>query len=296
MSRKFCRAALAAAVVLGALRLADFMLFTDADGFCTLGSAWMRYAVAAAYWAAVFFAPLRFPPALRRVPARRLMAVMAVLAVPAAAYEAMEGLASLSASQTTLARVPEMQGTVLFWTALGIVAGAGWLVFAAWCAVLGTSRVPPQEMDGAARMLGAAAWIPFLARALRQYGESHPSVHHLLRIVSVFAFVAAALFVCKLFGLTVLSQDEAVRRRTASSGLLCFFLCTCVYLPQAAASAVRGMTQWTELAGGALALGVLGCAGAAAAMALSTDCIRQPQTEEAPAEGREDDEDPSSGF
>lgn len=274
MSRNFCLGSLCAAAALGALRLADLLLFTDASGFCTLGSAWARYAVAAVFWAALYLVPQRRAAGEGKpvgVPARGALPVLAVLAAAAGVFAGWEGVDSFLSPATALARDPAMQTMELFWFALRLAAGAGWFVFAAWCAVLSAHRGPLPEAGPAARWLGYAAWLPFLAYALLSYGVSHPSAHRMLYIVPVFAFVSAMLLATKLLGLVCVPDDAGIRRGAAASGALCFFLCTCVFLPQSAVCLARGMAQWTQLAFQALPLGVFGCVGAALALRCATD-------------------------
>ena len=272
MSRQVCRGMLAAALALGALRLIDLIVFTDATGFCTFGSAWARYAVAAVYWAALFLWPGRAPaqhPVPVPVPGRRFMLPLAALAILAAVASAWESVSGLLYPATALARDPAMRALELLWFTLRLVAGAGWIVFAAWCAALYAGRRPLTDSEGAARRLGYAAWLPFAARALLAYGDSHPSPHRMLYIIPVFAFVSAMLLSVKMLGLQCVPQDAGVRRGAAAGGALCFFLCTCVYLPQSIVTMARGMTGWEQLVWQALPLGMFGVVGAALSLSLT---------------------------
>ena len=274
MSRNFCLASLCAAAVLGALRLGDLILFTDAGGFCTLGSAWARYAAAAAFWAVVYLAPQRRPDTDARpveLSARGALPVLAVLAAAAGAYAGWEGEDNFLSPTTALARDPAMQTMELFWFALRLAGGAGWLVFAAWCLALFAHRGALADAGPAVHWLGYGAWLPFLTYALLSYGVSHPSAHRILYIVPVFAFVSAMLLATKLLGLVCVPEDSGVRRGAAASGALCFFLCTCVFLPQSAVCLARGMAQWTQLVFQALPLGLFGCVGAALALRCAND-------------------------
>ena len=278
MSRRFFCAALAAAVVLGALRLTDLLLFTDAEGFCTVGSAWLRYAAAAVYWAAVYIlSPKERAAAPVFVPARAAFALLGVLSVAAAVVSAQQGIADFFDPQTALARDPSMRTMELLWLALRLAAGAGWLCMAVWCAALCALRTPLSGASGAARAAGYFAWTPFLMHALLSYGVSHPSPHRILYIVPVFAYVSAMLFATKLLGIVCLPDDVSVRRGAASSGALCFFLCTCIYLPQSVVTAAAGSSEWTAVIAQALPLGALGCVGAALALSVSG---RSARTEE----------------
>ena len=270
MNRSFCRLMLAAAVVLGIARLADLLLFTDADGFCTLGSAWHRYALAAVYWAAAFLVPA---PGRRtcevRVPARGLLPPLALLSVAAGIWTAYNGAAQFLFPSTALARDPSMQFMELAWFVLRLVAAMGWLAFAGWCAVLYGFRGPLSQAEGTVRSLGYFSWMPFLMLALTSYGVSHPSAHRMLYIVPVFAFVSAMLLASKLLGLICVPGDRNIDRGAAAAGLVCFFVCTCVYLPQSAVTLARGMGSWQSLVFEALPLGWLGCFGAALALQIS---------------------------
>ena len=270
MNRTFCRLMLTAAVVLGLVRLADLCAFTDADGFCTLGSAWFRYAFAAVLWALLFLVPgPKRAGGNVRIPARGMLVLLAVLSVAAGGWTAYYAASEFLFPSTVLASEPSMRMMELVWFALRLAAGAGWLVFAAWCAVLSSLREPLTQASGTARALGYFAWLPFLMLALTSYGVSHPSAHRILYIVPVFAYVSAALLASKMLGLICISDDASVRRGAAASGILCFFLCTCVYLPQSVVTLLRGMSDWQTLVFQALPLGVFGCVGAALALEIS---------------------------
>lgn len=252
---------LALGVLTGFARWLDLVNFTDpVTEFVLEGSIWLRYGALAAL---VLVAALGCFLAERR-PARceRKNPVLGLFALLASAAFAALGGVGLLAGSDLAARVSALLALCTAW----------------WLASLGLAWYGSQyrlPCGGIAGGVLGGAWF-YMATVLR-FMQNHSSYHRTGPVVSLTAALLALVFAMLLLR-AVQRPESRCGRKLMFSGLAVFYLCTCVYLPQAVYSWMNGQYVLSQMAeSGALA--VLGLLGAAVAMNCLSDAQPDAQSE-----------------
>ena len=280
MKKSVCRALLMLSVLLGALRFADLLFFTEpSTGFVALGSVWIRYTVLFCFAAALIFAPAADKKAPVRIVALPAQAVCAAAAVPAFVAGALAqwyairefqspttalGKAAQQASQTQAADM-----MTLSFFALRMILGISLWVFGVWLVMLYLRKTPLKPELSALRTIGFWGSAGFYALVILRYAENPASVHRILHILPIFSALAALLFITKLIGLLCVECTPAYARSTAAAGVFAFLMCTCIELPQGIWQMLQGQISLLNIAL-ALLLSLIGICGAALAAKLSS--------------------------
>lgn len=251
-------------VALAAAHVADLILWMDAStGFALQGSVWVRYLP----WLAALVLPY--------LPARKVAAQPAELAdtnlplgccmLVAGALLLASGLLTVPTAQMITA-YPALYATTPVWTAWAdvitpVLAGV-WLLVYGWRALTGYG-VQRQRLGWA--LPGLALPLAFLWRLVWRFQFVPASLGRIpctLRVLSAVAALLFAVVLLKVF----LTPGLPCGHTLFAAGAGCFFLCTCVEMPQTLFEACNGMLTIPDLLTG-MAMGVFGLCGLACAWA-----------------------------
>lgn len=275
MKRNACLAALAACIAAGAVRFWDLTSNSEAwTGFVTRGSVWLRYGVLALL-VICFFALSKLVRTQRTLaelalPQPPLLAVTAVCALFSGGLGVQYAVEQFVFPSTSLGHAEGGAALLAFALGLRLAFALSMMLFGVWCALLALRRQPLCPKAGVARVLGFFGVVAFCVLPLLRYAENPASVSRILRILPICSALAAMLFVVKLLGTLCVTLTPARRGEVAFAGLCAFLLCTCVELPQLLWQMQAANVTPLELATGAT-LGLLGCVGAAMALAVSKE-------------------------
>ncbi len=280
MKKSFCSALLIASVLLGALRFADLLLFTELNtGFVTFGSVWLRYAVLFGFVAVLIFAPSadkKAPAYAVSLPAQPVFAAAAVPAFVAGALAQWYAIQEFNAPTTAMGKAAQQQAAqthsldmmTLSFFGLRMVLGISLWVLGVWLVLLYLRKTPLKPETSVVRTIGFWGSAGFYALVILRYAENPASVHRILHILPIFSALAALLFITKMIGLFCVECTPAYARGTAAAGIFAFLMCTCIELPQAVWQTVHGQISLLNITL-ALLLGLIGISGAALAAKLS---------------------------
>ncbi len=255
--------ALAGCGVLGALRLADLICFTDpATGFAA-GPVWLRWLLgvlaAGACWLLARQVPGEAPARLDGVTSWLLPAGAGALAAGVAGFlsTAAGGMDGVSAHHMSQARL-------LLVRLAGFAQAGLLLLLGVWCLLMAKALSQGKAGDGFFIGLGIAGSAAFFLETVLRFVLRPASWYRLCPAVETFAALGALLFSAALLRALAFPVRPGVRRSLAATGLLAFFLCTCLALPQAVWQWAAGAETGVGLVE-ALFYGFWGLLGAAAA-------------------------------
>ena len=234
MKKAFCTGTLAVSLLLGAARAADLFLNTDtATGFLLSGSVWTRY------W---------------------LMAPVVILA----------WLAGLYVPRKQPCGTPEQAGRhqtaerILLGQLADVTRAALFVVFGVWCLLVFFENRAREKRGGWMLYLGVAGSAAFYLHTVVRFVEQPASLYRILPAVEIFSALAALLFVTALLRALYLPGGVGTAPALSRCGLLAFFFCTCLALPQAVWQGMNGVDTPVSFPL-AITLGCTGLLGAACA-------------------------------
>mgnify|MGYP000462225193 CR=1 FL=1 len=250
MKKAFCTGTLAVSLLLGAARAADLFLNTDtATGFLLSGSVWTRYWLMAPVvilaWLAGLYVPRKQPCGLRPGAGVWMSGVNFVF-VPLAFCSELYGFLTVL---NVLFGTPEQAGR--HQTAERIQLG------------LFENRAR-EKRGGWMLYLGVAGSAAFYLHTVVRFVEQPASLYRILPAVEIFSALAALLFVTALLRALYLPGGVGTAPALSRCGLLAFFFCTCLALPQAVWQGMNGVDTPVSFPL-AITLGCTGLLGAACA-------------------------------
>ena len=235
MKKAFCTGTLAVSLLLGAARAADLFLNTDtATGFLLSGSVWTRYWLMAPVvilaWLAGLYVPRKQPCGLR----------------PGAGVW--------------------MSGVNFVFVPLAFCSerAALFVVFGVWCLLVFFENRAREKRGGWMLYLGVAGSAAFYLHTVVRFVEQPASLYRILPAVEIFSALAALLFVTALLRALYLPGGVGTAPALSRCGLLAFFFCTCLALPQAVWQGMNGVDTPVSFPL-AITLGCTGLLGAACA-------------------------------
>ena len=255
-------------VVLGAAagfaRWLDLVNFTDpVTEFVQAGSVWLRYGVVAALLVAAAAAALLVPRGAS-LGARRAPGLGAVAFLTGAAFAALAAGQLLEGSPALLP--------------MGLLS----LCTAWWLVTLALNWLERAESRPASGVYGGiVGTVLFYLLTLQRFARNSSSYH---RVGPLLGLLAALLAL--VFGSALLRAVQRPRcgngRKLVFSGFGCFYLCTCLQLPQAVYGRMTGATAFGTFAIdlALAALGVLGAAVAFYGIANAQPVAQGPETAE----------------
>lgn len=279
MKRITCTCALVFSLLLGAARAVDLLLNTDAETeFLRSGSTLPRYLLLLACLLLILRAghsiPLGQPCGLRPGDAAWMRGANPLL-IPLAFCSELYGFLFLLNRifgvpiQTTTSR-HAMDNLRLYYLqqfADGARA-ALFVLFGVWCLLLffeNLTRIPCGKWM---LTLGTLSSTVFYLQTVLRFIERPSSLYRIIPVVGVLSALSALLFVMALLRALYLPGSPNAARLLCRSGLLVFFFCTCLALPQTVWQYVKGAETLVSLilAAGFGCLGLVGavCAQCAA--------------------------------
>lgn len=271
MKRICCTGALLFSLLLGAARAADLLLNTDIEtGFLRSGGILPRYLLLLACVLLILLAGHSVPPGqpsgLRPVGAAWMRGGNFLL-IPTAFCSELHGFLFLlnclfGVSGQAASGHHAMDNLRLYYLrqfADGVRA-ALFVLFGIWCLLLffeNLSRIPHGNWMMPLGMLSSMAF--YLHTAMR-FIERQFSLHHIIPVVDILSVLSALLFVTALLRALYLPASPQAARALCRGGLLAFFFCTCLALPQTLWTYVKGSESFIALifAAGAGCLGLMG--------------------------------------
>lgn len=288
MKKAFCTGTLAVSLLLGAARAADLFLNTDtATGFLLSGSVWTRYWLMAPVvilaWLAGLYVPRKQPCGLRPGAGVWMSGVNFVF-VPLAFCSELYGFLTVL---NVLFGTPEQAGRhqtaerILLGQLADVTRAALFVVFGVWCLLVFFENRAREKRGGWMLYLGVAGSAAFYLHTVVRFVEQPASLYRILPAVEIFSALAALLFVTALLRALYLPGGVGTAPALSRCGLLAFFFCTCLALPQAVWQGMNGVDTPVSFP---LAI-TLGCTGLLGAdTALSTrpfTNIMRPESERA---------------
>lgn len=275
MKRIYCTGALIFSLLLGAARAADLLLNTDAEtGFLHSGSILPRYLLMLACVLLILLAghsvPLGQPTGLRPVDAAWMRGGNFLL-IPLSFFCELYGFLFLLnhlfgvSNQTASGRhaMDNMHLYHLQQFADGLRA-ALFVIFGVWCMLLyfeNLIRIPYAEWMPVLGVLSSA--VLYLHTTMR-FVERPSSLYRTIPVVDILSALSALLFVTALLRALYLPASLQAARALCRSGLLAFFFCTCLVLPQTVWTYAKGAESLVSLVLAA-GLGYVGLIGAVCA-------------------------------
>ena len=302
MKKSCCIAALALSLLLGVARTADLVWNTDAaTGFLQSGSVLARYALLLPVPLLASLAghavPRRqpcglrpgwlpssggqpggarpdAPPAGERAPGARWMNGVNPLLAPLAFCSELYGFLALL--QLFYGVTPPSSShhatdnpllTAVQQTADGVRA-ALFVVFGVWCLLLFFENRTCSRFGKWMLPLGVAGSAAFYLHTVLRFVERPSSLHRILPAIEILSALTALQFVTALLRALYLPGSAGAARALCRSGLLAFFFCTCLALPQAVWQSARESAPAVSCALAAC-LGCVGLVGAICAWRVS---------------------------
>ena len=271
MKKAFCTGTLAVSLLLGAARAADLFLNTDtATGFLLSGSVWTRYWLMAPVvilaWLAGLYVPRKQPCGLRPGAGVWMSGVNFVF-VPLAFCSELYGFLTVL---NVLFGTPEQAGRhqtaerILLGQLADVTRAALFVVFGVWCLLVFFENRAREKRGGWMLYLGVAGSAAFYLHTVVRFVEQPASLYRILPAVEIFSALAALLFVTALLLALYLPGGVGTAPALSRCGLLAFFFCTCLALPQAVWQGMNGVDTPVSFPL-AITLGCTGLLGAACA-------------------------------
>ena len=276
MKRIYCISALTFSLLLGAARTADLILNTEAEtGFLRSGSILPRYLLMLLCVLLILLAGRSVPFGQScglRPEDKRWMHRTNALLIPLAFCSELYGFLFLLIRffglpiQATTSRhaMDHMSLYYLRQFADGACA-ALFVIFGIWCLLLffeNLTRVPCGRWMLALGTLGSTV---FYLQTVLRFIERPSSLYRIIPVADILSALAALLFVTAFLRALYLPDSPPAARILCRSGLLAFFFCTCLALPQTVWQYVKGNETVVSLilAAGFGCLGLIGaaCAG-----------------------------------
>lgn len=247
----------------GAAHWLDMVNFTDlSTGFAAYGPLWARYAVGGA------------------------VALLCVLAGLLASRRP-EGLWRRSVSQGLVSIVCGLSFAALGGSGLAGAAGPAalaqqlfWLLTALWLLLLGAARLSSRPcLPTASAAWGVAGTVSLYLLTVARFIFKPSGIVRVAPTVQVFSALAALVFSTVLLKAFYLPRANC-GRALSLTGCLCFFLCTCLELPQTICLYLVNQAARADLMLSG-ALGLLGLLGAVCAMTAAGGEAAEPAEESA---------------
>ena len=271
MKKAFCTGTLAVSLLLGAARAADLFLNTDtATGFLLSGSVWTRYWLMAPVvilaWLAGLYVPRKQACGLRPGAGVWMSGVNFVF-VPLAFCSELYGFLTVL---NVLFGTPEQAGRhqtaerILLGQLADVTRAALFVVFGVWCLLVFFENRAREKRGGWMLYLGVAGSAAFYLHTVVRFVEQPASLYRILPAVEIFSALAPLLFVTALLRALYLPGGVGTAPALSRCGLLAFFFCTCLALPQAVWQGMNGVDTPVSFPL-AITLGCTGLLGAACA-------------------------------
>lgn len=279
MKRICCTGALGLSLLLGAARTVDLLLNTDAEtGFLLSGSIMPRYLLMLACVLLILlaghFIPLGQSCGLRPEDTGWMRGgnfLLIPLAFCCELYGFLFLLNRLFGVSIQMSSGHHAMDDLRLYYVRQFADGARaalFVLFGIWCLLLffeNLTRIPYGEWMS---VFGVLSSVVFYLHTTMRFIERPSSVHRIVRVVDILSALAALLFVTALLRALYLSASLQAARTLCRGGLLAFFFCTCLALPQAVWAYAKGTEPLVSLilAFGTGCLGLIGavCAWLAA--------------------------------
>lgn len=295
MKKIYCAAALALSLVLGVARTVDLVLNTDAEtGFLYTGSVLARYVALLPVLLLAVSAGHAVPRTqrcgLRPVdaegrPAARWMPGANALLAPLAFCSELYGFLTLfelfyGAAPASSSRHAGDNPLLTLMGRISVgVRAALFVAFGIWCLLLFLENRARARYGKWMLPLGVAGSAAFYLHTVLCFVERPSSLHRILPAVEILSALTALQFVAALLRALYLPGSGGAARAVCRSGLLAFFFCTCLALPQAVWQSAREAAPAVSCALAAC-LGCVGLVGALCAWRVAGR--RAPRTRRAP--------------
>lgn len=278
MKRIYFTGALIAGLLLGAARLADLVLNTDAEtGFLHSGSILPRYLLMLACVLLILLAGHSVPPGQPcglRPGGAAWMRKSNFLLIPLAFCSELYGFLFLLNHlfgvpiQTTSSRHAMDNLRLYYLQQLADGARAAlFVVFGVWCLLLFFENLSRISYGKWMLTLGTLSSTVFYLHTVLRFIERPSSLYRIIPVVDILSALSALLFITALLRALYLPDSLHAARILCRSGLFAFFFCTCLALPQAIWEYGNGTEPLVSLilAAGVGSLGLAGavCAGCA---------------------------------
>lgn len=282
MKRICCTGALVSGLLLGAARVADLLLNTDAEtGFLRSGSILPRYLLMLACVLLILLAghcvPLGQSSGLRPEGAAWMRGGNFLLIPLAFCCELYGFLLLLNRLfgvpiQTSSGR--HAMDHLLLYHLQQFAEGACaalFVLFGIWCLLLFFENLTRIPYGAWMAVLGVLSSTVFYLYTTMRFMERPSSLYRIVPIVDILSALSALLFVTALLRALYLPASLQAARAVCRGGLLAFFFCTCLAVPQTVWAYAKGNESLVSLI---LAAGI-GCIGLIGAV-----CARRAADEE----------------
>ena len=145
-----------------------------------------------------------------------------------------------------------------------VTRAALFVVFGVWCLLVFFENRAREKRGGWMLYLGVAGSAAFYLHTVVRFVEQPASLYLILPAVEIFSALAALLFVTALLRALYLPGGVGTAPALSRCGLLAFFFCTCLALPQAVWQGMNGVDTPVSFPL-AITLGCTGLLGAACA-------------------------------
>ena len=145
-----------------------------------------------------------------------------------------------------------------------VTRAALFVVFGVWCLLVFFENRAREKRGGWMLYLGVAGSAAFYLHTVVRFVEQPASLYRILPAVEIFSALAALLFVTALLRALYLPGGVGTAPALSRCGLLAFFFCTCLALPQAVWQGMNGVDTPVSFPL-AITLGCTGLLGAACA-------------------------------
>ena len=243
MKRIYCTSALILSLLLGAARAVDLIWNTDAEtGFLRSGSILPRYLLMLLCVLLILLAARCIPlgqPCGVRPKSAAWMQKSNFLLIPLAFCSELYGLLFLLNRffglpiQGTASRHAMDNLTLYYLRQFADGARAAlFVVFGAWCLLLFFENLTRMPCGRWMLTLGTLSSTVFYLQTVLRFIERPSSLYRIIPAVDILAALTALLFVTALLRALYLPDSPHAARVLCRSGLLAFFFCTCLALPQ----------------------------------------------------------------
>ena len=155
-------------------------------------------------------------------------------------------------------------GGILLGQLADVTRAALFVVFGVWCLLVFFENRAREKRGGWMLYLGVAGSAAFYLHTVVRFVEQPASLYRILPAVEIFSALAALLFVTALLRALYLPGGVGTAPALSRCGLLAFFFCTCLALPQAVWQGMNGVDTPVSFPL-AITLGCTGLLGAACA-------------------------------
>lgn len=275
MKRIYCISALIFSLLLGAARALDLILNTEAEtGFLRSGSILPRYLMMLLCVLLILLAGRSVPLGQScglRPEGEKWMHRTNFLLVPLAFCSELYGFLyllirffGLPIQTSTSRHAMDHMGLYYLQQFADGACAALFVIFGIWCLLLFFENITRIPCGRWMLAFGTLCSTVFYLQTILRFIERPSSLYRIIPVVDILSALAALMFVTALLRALYLPDSPPAARLLCRSGLLAFFFCTCLALPQTIWQYARHTETVDSLILSA-AFGALGLIGAACA-------------------------------